>query len=81
MIPKARPELAPANNYAVTQFEEYLANLHVTAWGRWTITDPYQRREAAEWYIGQQRKFADWLIASRTSHNGKTAHTPEFDVV
>jgi hypothetical protein len=79
--PDPKPLPAPSS-HAVLQFEEYLVSLHTITWHRWTVTDPHQRRQAAEWFIEEQRKFANWLITNRTSPRGKTAYTANaYDVV
>ena len=44
-------------------FDRFLASKGITFWADWTITDPIQRRKAAEWFVKTLAEFKQWEVA------------------
>lgn len=49
------------NYITVENIELWLAKKPTTSWVNWDITDPKERREAAEWLYGQLRQLSQFL--------------------
>jgi hypothetical protein len=58
--------------------DEWLGLKGVTLWGDWDITDPAQRRLAAEWLATQMWEYSEWAYWNPTPHEIKAG---AWDVV
>ena len=44
-------------NYTIEDIEAWLVAKHITTWVNWDLTDPKERRQAAEWMYDQMKNF------------------------
>ncbi len=48
--------------FTVEDIEDWLAAKPTTSWVNWDITDPKERREAAEWFYNQLASYNRFVV-------------------
>ena len=62
--------------------ERWLESKGVTLWADWNITDPVQRRKAADWFEAQMQEWEGYkLVAVHDFHERNTAPSKPHSIL